>query len=80
MEKLESSHNYFLNKSTYLNLRWIGIIGQFLTINVVYLIFKFKFDFSYSLTVVAFGALSNIFLFFFYKEKQLSNKVSFYFL
>ena len=80
MEKLESSHNYFLNKSTYLNLRWIGIIGQFLTINIVYLVFKFKFDFSYSLMVVAFGALSNIFLFFFYKEKQLSNKVSFYFL
>ena len=65
MEKLESSHNYFLNKSTYLNLRWIGIIGQFLTINIVYLVFKFKFDFSYSLMVVAFGALSNIFLFFF---------------
>ncbi len=24
-----------LNKSTYINLRWIGILGQFITINTV---------------------------------------------
>jgi len=80
MEKLDSSHNYFLNKSTYLNLRWIGIIGQFLTIIIVYIILKFKFNFFLSIIVVGFGTISNLFLFFFYKEKQLSNKVSFYFL
>ena len=31
-----------LNKSTYINLRWIGILGQFITINTV----KFIFDFE----------------------------------
>ena len=32
---LNNPSNYFLNKSTYVNLRWIGIFGQFLTINIV---------------------------------------------
>ena len=35
----KSSH---LNKTTYINLRWIGIIGQFITINSVAFIFKFE--------------------------------------
>ena len=32
-----------LNKSTYINLRWIGILGQFITINTVKFIFGFEF-------------------------------------
>ena len=43
METSSVSKIYSLNKSTYINLRWIGIIGQFLTINIVYFIFKFDF-------------------------------------
>ena len=70
MEKLDSSHNYFLNKSTYLNLRWIGIIGQFLTIIIVYIILKFKFNFFLSIIVVGFGTISNLFLFFFTKKSN----------
>ena len=35
----------FLNKFTYINLRWIGIIGQFITINSVKFIFDFNFDY-----------------------------------
>ena len=62
MEFINSSSNYFLNKSTYINLRWIGIIGQFLTINIVAFIFKFEFNYILSNVIVIFGAVSNIFL------------------
>ena len=62
MEFVNSSSNYFLNKSTYINLRWIGIIGQFLTINIVAFIFKFEFNYILSNVIVIFGAISNIFL------------------
>ncbi len=72
--------NYFLNKSTYVNLRWIAIIGQFLTINVVFFIFKFDFNHLIANTVVLLGAISNIYLILFYKEKQLNNSSSSFFL
>ena len=45
----ETSGNYFLNKTTYLNLRWIGIAGQLTTINIV--AFYFKFEFNYILAI-----------------------------
>ena len=32
MEFIKTSKIYSLNKFTYVNLRWIGIIGQFVTI------------------------------------------------
>ena len=72
--------NYFLNKSTYINLRWIGIFGQFLTINIVAFIFKFEFNYILSNIIVTLGAISNFFLIFFNKDTQLSNKISFYYL
>ena len=80
MEFVNSSSNYFLNKSTYINLRWIGIIGQFLTINIVAFIFKFEFNYILSNVIVIFGAISNIFLISHNRSTQLSNKISFYYL
>ena len=80
MESVNSSSNYFLNKSTYINLRWIGIIGQFLTINIVAFIFKFEFNYILSNVIVIFGAISNIFLISYNRSTQLSNKISFYYL
>ena len=80
MEFVNSSSNYFLNKSTYINLRWIGIIGQFLTINIVAFIFKFEFNYILSNVIVIFGAISNIFLISYNRSNQLSNKISFYYL
>ena len=80
MELINSSSNYFLNKSTYINLRWIGIIGQFLTINIVAFIFKFEFNYILSNVIVIFGAISNIFLISHNRSTQLSNKISFYYL
>ena len=35
MELSSNSKSLYLNKITYVNLRWIGIIGQFITINSV---------------------------------------------
>ena len=73
----KSSH---LNKTTYINLRWIGIIGQFITINSVAFIFKFEFNFILANLVVLIGALSNIFLSYFFKKNQLNEKSSLIFL
>ena len=80
MDFIHSSSNYFLNKSTYINLRWIGIIGQFLTINIVAFIFKFEFNYILSNVIVIFGAVSNIFLINYNRSTQLSNKIAFYYL
>ena len=73
----KSSH---LKKTTYINLRWIGIIGQFITINSVAFIFKFEFNFILANLVVLIGALSNIFLSYFFKKNQLNEKISLIFL
>ena len=80
MELSTNSKSYYLNKITYVNLRWIGIIGQFITINSVAFIFKFEFNFISANIVVLFGALSNIFLQYFFKKNQLSEKISLIFL
>ena len=39
MEFLNNSKNYSLNRKTYINLRWIAIIGQFISINIAALYF-----------------------------------------
>ncbi len=69
-----------LNKITYVNLRWIGVIGQFITINAVAFLFKFEFNFLLANIIVLFGALSNIFLLYFFKKNQLQEKISLTFL
>ena len=44
MEPKSVSKIYTLNKTTYINLRWIAILGQFLTVNLVKYVFNFEFD------------------------------------
>ena len=68
METNSVSKIYFLNKSTYINLRWIGIIGQFLTINIVFFIFKFKFNIYLTNLIVFLGILTNLILVYFYQK------------
>ena len=80
MEFGQASQTYSLNKSTYINLRWIGIIGQFITINSVKFIFDFEFNYIIANTIVLAGALSNLFLIFIYKKTHLSNRSAFNFL
>ena len=80
METFPVSKIYSLNKSTYINLRWIGIIGQFLTINIVYFIFKFEFNIYLTNSIIFLGILSNLILVYFYQKNILSNRASFIFL
>ena len=80
MEISINSKSSHLNKITYVNLRWIGVIGQFITINVVAFLFKFEFNFLLANIIVLLGALSNIFLFYFFKKNQLQEKISLTFL
>jgi len=80
MKFFETSKYYSLKKSTYLNLRWIGIIGQLITINVVYFIFNFNFDFVLANLIIFIGATSNFYLTYINKKTQLSDRVAFHFL
>ncbi len=80
MELSSNSKSLYLNKVTYVNLRWIGVLGQFITINAVAFLFKFEFNFLLANVIVLLGALSNIFLFYFFKKNQLQEKVSLTFL
>ena len=80
MDLKQSVKTASLNKSTYINLRWIGILGQFITINSVKFIFGFEFNFILSNVIIFIGALSNLYLIYFYKKPVLTNITSFNFL
>ena len=80
MDLKQSVKTASLNKSTYINLRWIGILGQFITINSVKFIFGFEFNFILSNVIIFIGALSNLYLIYFYKKPLLTNITSFNFL
>ena len=80
MKFFKTSKAYYLNKSTYINLRWIAIIGQFITINSVKFIFNFEFNYLLANFVIFLGALSNLYLIYFYNKNQISNRSSFNFL
>ena len=80
MKFFKTSKAYYLNKSTYVNLRWIAIIGQFITINSVKFIFNFEYNYFLANFIVFLGALSNLFLIYFYNKPQISNRSSFNFL
>ena len=80
MEISKILETYSLNKSTYLNLRWIGIIGQFITINTVKFILNFEFNYLAANLIIFVGAISNIYLFYYYNKIQLSNRSAFNFL
>ena len=80
MRFFETSKFHTLKKSTYVNLRWIGIIGQFVSVNLVYFYFDFYFDFVLCNLVIFFGALSNFYLSIYYPKTQITDKSSSVFL
>ena len=80
MEFFETSKQYSFKKSTYINLRWIGIVGQLIAVNFVYLILNFKFNYLLSNLIIMFGVLSNFYLIYVYKKTQLSDRSAFVFL
>ena len=80
MKFFETSKYFSLKKSTYINLRWIAIIGQFATINFVYFIFEFKFNYIYTNLIIFFGIISNLYLIYINQKTQLLDKNAFFFL
>ena len=80
MKFFETSKYFSLKKSTYINLRSIAIIGQLITVNVIYFIFDFKFDLFFSNLIILVGALSNFYLLYIDKNTQLLDKTAFIFL
>ncbi len=80
MEFFETSKYHFFKKSTYISLRWIGIIGQLISVNFVYFYLNFEFNFLISNLVIFFGVLSNLYLIFIYQKTQLSDRSAFIFL
>ena len=79
-ETFTSKDSTKLDKETLLILRWIALSGQFFTIILVKFIFNFKLELSLCLSIIAIGVLSNFYLKFKIKEKQLDNYTSTIFL
>ena len=76
MKFFENSELYTLNRSTYVNLRWIAFLGQILSILTVEFIFEFKFNYIPCLGIIILGAITNILLQFQVKANQISNSLS----
>ena len=80
MKFFETSKFHTLKKSTYISLRWIGIIGQLISVYFVYFFFNFDFHFILSNLVIFIGILSNFYLIFIYNKTQLSDRSALTFL
>jgi len=80
MKFFETSKYFSLKKSTYINLRWIAIMGQLITINSVYFIFGFMSDLLLENLIILIGILSNLYLIKINQRTQLSDKATFFFL
>ena len=80
MEFFETSKYYSLKKSTYISLRWIGIIGQLISVNLVYFYFGFDFNFILSNLIILVGIVSNLYLIFIYVKIQISDRAALLFL
>ena len=80
MKFFETSKYFSLKKSTYINLRWIAILGQLISVNLIYFIFSFKFNLIFANMIILIGVISNIYLINFNKHTQLFDKIAFFFL
>ena len=80
MKFFETSKYHSFKKSTYITLRWIGIVGQLIAVNFVYFFLNSNFDFVTSNIIIFLGILSNLYLIFIYKKTQLSDRSAFIFL
>ena len=60
MKFFETSELYSLNKSTYINLRWIAYIGQLSAILIVEFFLQFKFHYLICILIVFLGVLFSL--------------------
>ncbi len=80
MKFFETSKYFSLKKSTYINLKWIAIIGQLISVNLVYFIFDFRFNVILANSIILVGALGNLHLIYINKNTQLIDKIAFFLL
>ena len=80
MKFFETSKYFSLKKSTYINLRWIAIIGQLITVNFIYFVFDFRFNLILANSTILIGVLSNLYLIYINQNTQLTDKIAFIFL
>ncbi len=80
MKFFQTSKYHFFKKSTYISLRWIGIIGQLISVNFVYFFLGFEFNFLFSNLIISLGIITNLYLIFIYEKTQLSDRSAFIFL
>ena len=73
MKFSETSKFYSLNKSTYVNLRWIAYIGQLSAILYVKFFLEFDFSFFTCISILFLSVLTNLYLQFKIKNNQLNN-------
>jgi two-component system sensor histidine kinase RegB len=76
MKFLETSNFYSLNKSTYINLRWISYAGQLTAILIVEFFLKFEFNYLVCVSIVFLSILTNFYLIFKIKYHQLNNFIA----
>ena len=76
MEFIKASNLYSLNKTTYVNLRWIAYIGQIIAIFIVQFFLKYDFHYFICISIVFFSVLTNLFLQFKIKDNRLNNFTS----
>ena len=79
-EVFTSKDSTQLDKKTLVTLRWIALVGQYLTISIVYFIFRFELAFFYCSLVIFIGVVTNLYLQFKFKKNQLNNFASTFFL
>ena len=76
MDLNKASNLYSLNKSTYVNLRWIAYIGQLITILLVQFYLEYNFNYLICISIIFISIVSNLFLQFTIKDNQLQNNIS----
>ena len=76
MEFIKTSKIFYLNKSTYINLRWIAYFGQLIAILIVEFFLQFSFNYFICISIIGFSILTNLFLQFKIKDNQLNNFTS----
>ena len=72
----KDSNLFSLNKSTYVNLRWIAYTGQIITIFIVQFILEYNFKYLICISIVFLSILTNINLQFKIQQNQLNNTTS----
>ena len=75
-EIFTSKDNVQLDRKTLVVLRWIALVGQYLTVSIVYFILEFTLPFFYCSTIIIIGILTNLYLQFRFKKNQLNNFTS----